>query len=64
MDKETIPVMLVRGVEGLALYVNHRRVWGNKPWGGSSSLIFAKGIDITDLEKALEGIFVRIQDEN
>jgi hypothetical protein len=30
---------VVRGVEGLALYVNNRRVAGPKPWGGGDPVV-------------------------
>lgn len=29
-----VPIDIVLGVEGLALYINDTRVYGPKPWGG------------------------------
>ena len=31
---ERVEVVMVSGVEGPSVYINDRRVCGNKPWGG------------------------------
>lgn len=45
-NKEKVPIVLVEGVAGLALYVNDRRVYGNKPWSGSLRTIFEANVPV------------------
>lgn len=33
-----VRIMLVNGVEGMALYINETRVAGPKPWGGGTEV--------------------------
>ena len=33
-----VRIMLVNGVEGMALYINDYRVVGPKPWGGGTAV--------------------------
>jgi hypothetical protein len=46
-------VSLVKGVEGLALYINDSRVCGPKPWGGGPVLREWTEVDLTE---ALKGV--------
>lgn len=45
-SKEKVPVVLVEGIAGYALYINDRRVYGNKPWGGSLRTIFEANVPV------------------
>lgn len=53
VNKEKVPVILVEGVAGYALYVNDRRVYGNKPWGGSLRTIFKANVPVDEINEAM-----------
>ena len=46
-------IELVRGPEGLALYINDFRVAGPKPWSGGPT-VKAWTVDQKDIDQALE----------
>lgn len=52
--KVMIHMALVYGVEGKAVYLNNRRVWGNKPWGGSLGEIFSCDIELSEIAMSIE----------
>ena len=52
--KSMIHIELVYGVEGKAVYLNNRRVWGNKPWGGALGEIFSCDIELSEIAMSIE----------
>ena len=47
-----VRIMLVNGVEGMALYINDYRVAGPKPWGGGTAVKSW----VTDEEKIIRAL--------
>lgn len=52
-SKEKVPVILVESVAGYALYINDRRVYGNKPWGGSLRILFKANVPVNEINTAM-----------
>lgn len=50
-----ITLLLVKGVEGFAIYLNDYRIAGAKPWGGGSTLKSWE-IKLDDLKRALPNL--------
>lgn len=53
MKPEMLKIEVVRGCEGNSLYINDRRVAGNKPWGGGT-VISNFNVPVKKLQEALE----------
>jgi hypothetical protein len=49
----TVIVEIVRGVEGQAIYINHIRVCGPKPWGGGTCTASWKNVRIDRIMDAI-----------
>lgn len=45
---------VVRGVDGIAVYLNDHRIAGLKPWGGVTELLLARRVSTSDLRKAMK----------
>lgn len=52
--KSMIHMELVCGVKGKAVYLNNRRVWGNKPLGWSLGEIFSCDIELSEIAMSIE----------
>lgn len=51
--KRSHQIDVVRGVSGLAIYLNGYRIAGDKPWGGGTVVERWKAVGDEDLRKAL-----------
>lgn len=51
---ETVTLALVKGVEGIGVYLNDYRIAGPKPWGGGTTVSKWK-VDLADIRRALKG---------
>lgn len=53
MNKKYARIDIVRGVEGIALYINDFRVVGPKPWGGGKYIKQWESVNVSDILKAI-----------
>ena len=52
--EKKVRVEIIKGVEGLAIYINDYRVAGSKPWGGGQSIKAWTTVREADILTALE----------
>lgn len=43
----------MEGVVGYVLYVNDRRIYGNKHWGGSLRTLFKANVPVDEINEAM-----------
>ena len=43
----------MEGVAGYALYVNDRRIYGNRPWGDSLRTLFKANVPVDEINEAM-----------
>ena len=53
MNKETMEIKLVSGVEGPSLYLNDYRIAGPKPWGGGY-IVNRFHVTVDDLQSQID----------
>jgi hypothetical protein len=51
----TVEVLIVRGVGGLAVYINGRRIAGEKPWAEGKAEARWPAVSAADIREALKG---------
>ncbi len=64
MDKKYARIDIVKGVEGLSLYINDYRVVGPKPWGGGKFIKTWQKVEIKDILKSLDENRLPLKMEN
>lgn len=52
-NDRTITIEVVKGIEGNSLYINNKRISGNKPWGGGRVLHVFKTTE-KEIHKAID----------